>query len=959
MESKMLSPKGSEWRKWDLHVHTPACALAHSFGDNWDIYVERLIEAEETHQIIAIATADYFTIEGYKTLLKYYDSKNHIISQNGKSTSIYLIPGTELRLNNFNSENESINLHVLFDPDFCSHGFIESNFLEKLRVSYRGGEYDLKRQNILAIGKSIADNAQINVGQDFSKINPEQERVYIKKALSAVTLNKKDIHEALEAIDNIFKYQDEANKRYLVAVAGKGHGCLRNLKWFEDNKEFSRAGLLREDITHQADFIFSNSASDKDFYLGKDRKTSSDEIEIRFKHLKPCVWGSDAKMADKLLHPSCGETYDYTWIKADVSFEGLKQITYEPDLRVRVQKDDPNEEETFAKIEKLVVNFPQEMKIKDKESDEALPFCIQGKQEIYFSSNLSCLIGGRGSGKSTLLHILYNLISTRDTERLSKVNSPLFNLQLGTRDTLTKIRSLAKSDIPSTTEFYLQNEVEKFAKDITEMSELIRARLYGLSASEDKKKGLKQLEIEWSEVQRGIDELIKDYDEVVQIDKEIDSLEKQKATLKKQTDVIKSEKFLELQRSIEEIANHISGFNRFEKECNQIILEIIKLIKSIKALDWKKYGGESVLSSLAVELENKQKEIKVVLKEAKGTFDANDYLTQLNSKKTDLKDFLREKGLSPENIGEVAAATQQISDLDEQIKTLKRERIPHQDNYNRKEELLKNYKEAYSSYKQEFDEVTKSLQKNLDALKKDDEATDNISFVLKLNNGLLKEAIADFIKENNTSRTILRADDIQSVLFGDDDSQLIKMISDKSKIIDAIDSSKVADIHTQILRDLVSDPVFVERLHLRLQKYHYDIKNIQVQTKLGEKLLQNTSFGERCGIVIAIVLVAGTNPIVIDQPEDNLDGKYVSKVLVPLIRGQKQKRQIILVTRDANIAIGGDSELILILEKEGTDTKLLPATIENKSMRPNYVWILDGGEKAFQKREEKYSFPKS
>jgi hypothetical protein len=336
-----------------------------------------------------------------------------------------------------------------------------------------------------------------------------------------------------------------------------------------------------------------------------------------------------------------------------------------------------------------------------------------------------------------------------------------------------------------------------------------------------------------------------------------------------------------------------------------------------------------------------------------------DYSKQLNDKKTDLKKFLSVKGLSSENIGEVATATQQIADLDEQIKTLKRERVPHQENYNQREELLRSYKDAYSSYKQEFEEVTKSLQKNLDVLKKDDKTTDNISFILKLNNRLLKEAIADFIKENNTSRTILRADDIQSVLFGDDDSQLINMISDKSKIIDAINSSKVADIHTQILQDLVSNPVFVERLHLRLQKYHYDIQNIQVQTKLGEKLLQNTSFGERCGIVIAIVLVAGTNPIVIDQPEDNLDGKYISKVLVPLIRGQKQKRQIILVTRDANIAIGGDSELILVLDKEGTDTKLLPATIENKSVRPNYVWILDGGRRAFQKREEKYSFAKS
>lgn len=65
--------KGSIWRKWDLHVHTPASALAHSLGNSWDIYVERLIEAAKAHNIAAIATADYFTIEGYNQLLSYYN----------------------------------------------------------------------------------------------------------------------------------------------------------------------------------------------------------------------------------------------------------------------------------------------------------------------------------------------------------------------------------------------------------------------------------------------------------------------------------------------------------------------------------------------------------------------------------------------------------------------------------------------------------------------------------------------------------------------------------------------------------------------------------------------------------------------------------------------------------------------------------------------------------------------
>ena len=181
----------------------------------------------------------------------------------------------------------------------------------------------------------------------------------------------------------------------------------------------------------------------------------------------------------------------------------------------------------------------------------------------------------------------------------------------------------------------------------------------------------------------------------------------------------------------------------------------------------------------------------------------------------------------------------------------------------------------------------------------------------------------------------LRVDFVQNVIFGSGTTQVDDLVQDKSKIVKVVNASNVADAHTQILQELVADPVFVEKFHLRLHCRYYDIQDIQVQTRLGDKSLQSTSFGERCGIVIAIVLVAGTNPIVIDQPEDNLDGRYISNVLVPLIREQKQHRQIVLVTRDANIVVGGDSELMVILTKEPKGTGIVPATIENKDRRPD------------------------
>jgi len=945
---------GSTWKKWDLHVHTPASSLEHSLGDSFDIYVERLIDAIEKHGISAIATADYFTIEGYKNLLRYYDKSSHTISINKKSASVCLIPGVELRLNNFNSQSESINLHILFDPDYCSHGFIESNFLEKLRVSYRGNEYDLKRQSILAIGKSIVESTPIDIGQDFSKTGLGEEKKYTQKALSAIAFNKKDVNDALEAIDKIFKNQDLPNKSYLITVAGKGHGGLRSLKWFEDNKDFSRAGLLREDITHQADIIFSNDPEDKIFYLGKNDTTPEEEIEERFKNLKPCVWGSDAKELDKLLHPSNGNSFDYTWIKSDVSFEGLKQITYEPDLRVRVQQDDPSEEETFAKIEKLEMDLPSDLKIKDKESVEAIPFCIQGKQEIKFSPNLTCIIGGRGSGKSTIIHMLYNLVLGRDADRLDKVNSPLFNLQVESKDELGKLCSMTKSDIAPSTEFFLQNEIEKFAKNINEMSSVVRMRLYGLSTIDDTQENLQQLENEWKIRADTVDNVIAAYDQITYIDKQIAILEKQKETFKKQTDVIRSKGYKELQGEIEDLANKISSFETYEKEHKRITLEITTLIKSISRLDWSSHEGQTTLSNFSTALQKGKEEIQTSFDAAKIKYDEADYTTKLNDKKVKLKKFLKDKGLSPESVGEVATATQQIANLEEEIKILQQEKLPYQETYEQKEIALSDYQDAYSSYSVRFESITSQLEESLNNLKFDEHQR-GISFPLRIDNELLKDEVASFIKSNNPSKVNLRANDIKTVVFDNGSISLDDLVSDPSKITEAVNSSENADVHTQVIQELVNDKIFVKKLHLRIKKHRFDVKNMQVQTKLGEKLLQNTSFGERCGIVMAIVLVAGTNPIIIDQPEDNLDGKYISKVIVPLIRSQKQRRQIILVTRDANIAIGGDSELILILDKEEDGTALLPTTIENKEIRPKYIWILDGGKLAFQKREEKYS----
>lgn len=938
-----------------MHVHTPSSALPHSLGDDWDIYVEKLIDAAHTHQISAIATADYFTIDGYKRLLGYYNKETQTLAINRKTVHVLIIPGVELRLNIFNDQEDSINLHVFFDPEY-SVDFITQNFLEELSVAYRGTSYPMKQQNLLAIGKSIAENSPANFREDFNGVSDGNRTGYIRNALSTVTLSYRNIEDSLKAVDEIFERKHLPQKSYLIAVVGKGHGGISALKWFEENKSFSRAGLIREHLTHQADLIFSNDPRDRAFYLGKDAGTPVAEVEARFENLKPCIWGSDSHYLDKLLHPSNGNSFDYTWIKADLSFEGFKQITFEPQLRIRVQRDDPTEEETYAKIESLNVDFPEDLKIRDKGSNESIPFCILGKQEISFSSNLTCIIGGRGSGKSTITHLLYNQIPKVDTNRLSQINSPLLSLELGSKDVLGRIRSTVKTSLPNSTEFFLQNEVEKFARDVNEMSALIKTRLFGLSMVEEDEKGLRELESEWRAKDSEFEKLIAAYDDIASIQEQIVLVENEKETLRKQTEIISSEDYKNLQSDIERISNEISSFDTYEKEYRQIVAELSKISKSVERLDWQKYGGQGTLSSVADGIKKMAAEFDSSFNTAKTAYDSAEYVTKLNEKKIQLKEFLKEKGLSPENVGEIASATQQIAELEEQTKTLKKQLIPHTEVYGTKDDLVSSLKETHENYVNKFLDVTGKLRTALRKLRFDEEDT-IINFELRTNDQPLKDVAADFIKDSNTSKVTLRSDHIQNVLFGSDAFNLADIIADPTKLVEAVNESENADVHTQIIQGLLSEPVVLEKLHLRITRQCFDINNIQVHTKLGDRQLQNTSFGERCGIVIAIVLVAGTNPIVIDQPEDNLDGKYISNVLVPLIRDQKQKRQIILITRDANIAIGGDSELILILAKHHSirGTQLLPATIENKELRSEYIWILDGGDRAFKKREEKYS----
>lgn len=99
------------------------------------------------------------------------------------------------------------------------------------------------------------------------------------------------------------------------------------------------------------------------------------------------------------------------------------------------------------------------------------------------------------------------------------------------------------------------------------------------------------------------------------------------------------------------------------------------------------------------------------------------------------------------------------------------------------------------------------------------------------------------------------------------------------------------------------------------------------------------------------------SPLIIDQPEDNLDNHSVATVLVPFIQAAKKKRQIIMVTHNPNLAVVSDAEQIIYVNLDKQDNykfTTVSGSIENRNVNEKIVKVLEGAMPAFNNRKNKY-----
>lgn len=127
--------------------------------------------------------------------------------------------------------------------------------------------------------------------------------------------------------------------------------------------------------------------------------------------------------------------------------------------------------------------------------------------------------------------------------------------------------------------------------------------------------------------------------------------------------------------------------------------------------------------------------------------------------------------------------------------------------------------------------------------------------------------------------------------------------------------------------------------------------------------LEDLSTGQKATAVLLLLLLESDAPLIVDQPEDDLDNRFITEGVVPRMREEKQRRQFIFSTHNANIPVLGDAELIVGLsasgEAEHGQGRIAPehmGSIDSQPVRELVEEILEGGKEAFERRRRKYGF---
>ncbi|MFA6493009.1 MAG: AAA family ATPase, partial [Patescibacteria group bacterium] len=287
----------------------------------------------------------------------------------------------------------------------------------------------------------------------------------------------------------------------------------------------------------------------------------------------------------------------------------------------------------------------------------------------------------------------------------------------------------------------------------------------------------------------------------------------------------------------------------------------------------------------------------------------------------------------------------ELSDLKKTVKNIEELETQIQQTKIEKDSALKNLVDYYISTKNKRAKFYESV----------DFGTDFSFLQIGIQTKYDLEDLKNFMVTNiNTVSTLKRVQDNKDIkhLFSDSPKELTKetvkefitkLITGEIKI--KVGAGEISEVISRFLKN----------------RYSIDYLN-SVKTHDGKTTFENMTGGEKSIALLELIFKYDDEkyPILIDQPEDDLDVTGIATNLVNFVKKEKEQRQIILVTHNASLAICSDTENIVVAESSKLKDQLIDfeyksGGIENTKMRNDIIRILEGGEKALTLRMMKLS----
>lgn len=918
-------PRGSEWRRWDLHIHTPGTKkndnfLGSSLEDKWNNFytaISSYIENGEdsVRHISVLGITDYLSIENYI----------RVREENRLPDCIkLLLPNIEMRIQPI-AHDSPINIHFIFNPTFVDQ--IETRFFAKIKCPYASNEYTALKQDLIRLGQY-----NNNEGSD--------EECY-KRGLEQFV-------PSFDAIQTVFKADPELRKNVIIGISNSS--CDGVSGAVDHSSYLTAAGsqlrIFRESLYRFVDIIFSASPNDIRYFLGKKENCPPERVKQQCNSLKPCIIGCDAHSIDKIFEP---DNKKYCWIKADPTFEGLKQIIYEPEDRVCISDIMPETKSDYYVIDRVEFNDP---------SFQDNP--------VYFNDKLNCIIGGKSTGKSILIQNLACSISRTEAEKtLNKSQNKTLQvsaMKAYWKDGLTnedrKIIYIPQTYLNKLTE----NNAEKTEIDFW-IQDVLFQKPHIKEAYERYIKSIKELKIE---ISKDIIDLVNYFNEHtnnVEEQLNIGNLEGINAEIEK------------LNKEKTEISSRLQISNDDIEIYNTALEKIRILSDEIRILESDKFLIETTLSLISLQdfrgiplTKEKKEELLLIQQDIQN--EANKHwsaekerilkgikneIAQKEQEQNSFQEMLNQKKPLIEGHNSITKLSEKISQEKQKLAQLNELNTFLEEIKNNEKNIITRL--ANSSEK--FREIHEGYK---GVINHSEIRDDTLSFFADVQ--FRKEAFIEKIQSiyNNKNKELKNVLNIETFSQETYTEELLSKL-----IVNTLNG-------TFALKSAYTPESAIREV---LDNWY----NTNYKIKMDEDTIDKMSPGKKAIVLLKILIALAESkcPILIDQPEDDLDNRSIYEELVKFIKEKKKERQIIIVTHNANIVLGADAEEVIIANQDGQKTRNKKKQFEYRSgslencypvknstgniedgilngqgIQDHICDILEGGKQAFSERRNKY-----